>query len=84
VCSELSGGVYLSALTFQWDKEEAQLTSKGNVIEVVGSLDSLDFTTNVKLFGLVVEVRDGGVGIVIGTHDVDSLKLLVGGVDVVD
>jgi hypothetical protein len=51
---------------------------------VVGSLDSLDFTTNVKFLGLVVEVRDGRVGIVIGTHDIDSLKVLVGSVDVVD
>ena len=51
---------------------------------MVGSLDSLDFTTNVKLLGLVVEVRYGRVGIVIGTHDIDSLKVLVRGVDVVD
>lgn len=51
---------------------------------MVGSLDSLDFTTNVKLLGLVVKVRHGGVGIVIGTHDIDSLEVLVGGVDVVD
>jgi hypothetical protein len=51
---------------------------------VVGGLDSLDFTTNVKFFGFVVEVRDGRVGIIISTHDVDSLKVLVGSVDVVD
>ena len=51
---------------------------------MVGSLDSLDFTTDVKLLGLVVEVRDSRVGIIIGTHDVDSLKVLVGSVDVVD
>ena len=51
---------------------------------MVGSLDSLDFTTDVEFFGLVVEVRDSRVGIVIGTHNVDSLKLLVGGVNVVD
>jgi hypothetical protein len=51
---------------------------------VVGSLDSLDFTTDVKLLGLVVEVRNGGVGVVIGTHDIDSFEVLVGTVDVVD
>ena len=51
---------------------------------MIGSLDSLDFTTDVKFLSLVVEVRDSRVGIVIGTHDVDSLKVLVGGVDVVD
>jgi ABC-type Mn2+/Zn2+ transport system ATPase subunit len=50
---------------------------------VVGSLDSLDFTTDVKLLSLVVEVRDGRMGIVVSTHDVDSLKMLVGAVDVV-
>jgi hypothetical protein len=51
---------------------------------VVGSLNSLNFTTDVELLGLVVEVRDGWVGVVISTHDVDSLKVLVGGVDVGD
>ena len=51
---------------------------------MVGSLDSLDFTTNVKFLGLVVEVRNGRVGVIVGTHDVDSLKVLVGSVDVVD
>ena len=51
---------------------------------MVGSLDSLDFTTNVKFLGLVVEVRNGRVGVIVGTHDVDSLKVLVWGVDVVD
>jgi len=51
---------------------------------VVGSLNGLDFTTDVELLGGVVEVSDGRVGIVVGTHDVDSLEVLVGRVDVGD
>jgi len=51
---------------------------------MVGSLDSLDFTTNVKLLGLVVKVGDSGMGVIIGTHDIDSFKVLVGSVDVGD
>jgi hypothetical protein len=51
---------------------------------VVGSLDGLNFTTDVELLGGVVEVSDGRVGIVVGTHDVDSLEMLVGRVDVGD
>ena len=51
---------------------------------MVGSLDSLDFTTNVKLLGLVVEEGDSGMGVIIGTHDIDSFKVLVGSVDVGD
>jgi hypothetical protein len=54
VGSELSGGVYLSALYSLM--KCGSLTSEGNVVEVVGSLDSLDLTTDVKLLGLVVEV----------------------------
>lgn len=68
----------------QFEIRYVRLTSEGNVIKVVGSLDSLDFSTDVKLLGLVMEVRDGWVGVVVSTHDVDSLEMLVGGVDVRD
>lgn len=60
------------------------LTSEWNVIEVVGSLDSLDFTTDVELLGLVVQVGDGRVGVIIRTHDIDSFKLFIRCVYILD
>jgi len=47
-------------------------------------LDSLDVTTNVELFGLVVEVGSGRVGDIVGTEDLLGLEGLVGLVDVGD
>jgi hypothetical protein len=56
----------------------------GDVVVVRGSLDGLDLTTDVELAGLVVEVRDSGVGNVVGAKDLLGLELLVGAVDVIN
>lgn len=87
VSPELSGGVWWLAGVFVrfWDnKSQEILTSEGNVVKVVGRLDRLDFAADVKLLGLVVEVRNSRVGTVVGTHDIDRLEVLVGLVDVGD
>lgn len=52
VCSKLGGSVYQSAMSLRGERDK--LTSEGNVIKVIGSLDGLDFTTNIELLGLVV------------------------------
>lgn len=46
--------------------------------------DGLDLSTDVELLNRVVEVRDGGVSLVVRSADVDRLGDLVGPVDVRD
>ena len=57
-------------------------TSQGNVVEVHWELDRLDLTPDIVLMYFSAEVRDGWVGRVISTEDVDRLLHLVGTVDV--
>ena len=62
----------------------ARLTSDGDVIIVGREFDCLDVASDVKLFGAVVEVRDGRMGRVVGTVHLFSFDVLVRAVDVGD
>jgi hypothetical protein len=57
--------------------------SERDVVVVRRSLDRLDLAADVKLLGLLVEVRDSGVSAVVSAHDLGSLEGLVGSVNVV-
>lgn len=59
-------------------------TSEGDIVKVLGGLDGLDVSTNVKLLHAVVEVGSGRVGNVICAKDLLGLEGLVGLVDVGD
>jgi len=73
VGTELGGGVCHSSAKIG-DPELAKLTADGDIVIVGRSVDSLDPSANIKLLGLVVEVYDGWVSHVIGSHDFGSLE----------
>ena len=59
-------------------------TAKGDVVEVSRWLDGLNLSTNVVVLDFAAEVRDGRVGRIVCTKDVDSFLHLIGLVDVID
>ena len=61
-----------------------KLTAQSDVVEVGGGLDGLDLAADVVLLDLVAEVRNSGVGRVIGAEDLNGLLDHVGTVDVID
>lgn len=77
----MSGSVSGSASGFNKTGFFRKLTAEGNVVIVLGRLDSLDIATDVELLNRVLKVSDGRVGIVIVTEDLDGLLDLVRSVD---
>ena len=65
-------------------QEEKRHTTKSNIVEVNGSLDSLDFSTNVKVLYFCSEVCDGRVCRIVGTEDVDGFSDTVRLINIVD
>ena len=74
----------MSGVSWRSVKRVAVLTSERDVVKMLGRLDGLDVSADVKLLGLVVEVEGGWVGDVVGSKDLLGFDGLVRLVDVGD
>jgi len=68
----------------QKDEKEEILTSQSHVVEVNGSLDGLDLSSQVQSLHVLPEVSNSGVSDIVGSKDGLSLLGLVESVDVLD
>lgn len=59
-------------------------TTEGDIVEVSWGLDGLHFATDVELFYLAAQVRNGGMCGVVSAEDLDGFVDLVGAVDVLN